>query len=129
MATTAERLGIVETKVENLDEKIDHLKVDVKEMHDCLDKTRDDLKAELQKMYGASCEQHAALAKDLSELKKLKEKNADFIVLNTTQDEGAGFGYDTNKVTVFDKSGAQFPFELKSKQQVAADIIDTILKQ
>jgi len=74
MATTAERLGIVETKVENLDEKIDHLKVDVKEMHDCLDKTRDDLKAELQKMYGASCDQHAALAKDLSELKKLKEK-------------------------------------------------------
>lgn len=62
-------------------------------------------------------------------LKKLKEKNADFIVLNTTQDEGAGFGYDTNKVTIFDKSGAQFPFELKSKQQVAADIIDTILKQ
>ena len=74
MATTAERLGIVETKVENLDEKIDHLKIDVKEMHDCLDKTRDDLKAELQKMYGASCDQHAALAKDLSELKKLKEK-------------------------------------------------------
>ena len=74
MATTIERIGIVETKVENLNEKIDHLKVDVKDMHDCLDKTRDDLKAELQKMYGASCDQHAALAKDLSELKKVKEK-------------------------------------------------------
>lgn len=74
MATTVERIGIVETKVENLNEKIDHLKMDVKEMHDCLDKTRDDLKSELEKMYGASCEQHAALAKDLSELKKLKEK-------------------------------------------------------
>jgi hypothetical protein len=74
MATTTERLGIVETKVENLNEKLDHLKVDVKDMHDCLDKTRDELKADLDKMYGASCDQHAALAKDLSELKKLKDK-------------------------------------------------------
>jgi len=74
MATTIERLGIVETKVENINEKIDHLKDGVKEMHDCLDRTRDDLKSELEKMYGASCEQHAALAKDISELKRLKEK-------------------------------------------------------
>jgi hypothetical protein len=43
MATTIERLGVVETKVENLNEKLDDLKVDVKEMHDCLDKTRDGL--------------------------------------------------------------------------------------
>jgi hypothetical protein len=74
MATTTERLGIVETKVENINEKIDVLKVDVKDMHDCLDRTREDLKGELQKMYGASCEQHAALAKDISELKKMKER-------------------------------------------------------
>ena len=40
MATTTERLGIVETKVENLGEKLDDIKVDVKEMHDCLDRTR-----------------------------------------------------------------------------------------
>jgi hypothetical protein len=74
MATTTERLGIVETKVENLNEKMDDLKVDVKEMHDCLDKTRDDLKGELQKMYGASCEQHATLAKDIADLKIMKDK-------------------------------------------------------
>jgi hypothetical protein len=74
MSTTVERIGIVETKVENINEKIDNLKIDVKEMHDCLDKTRDELKFELEKMYGASCIQHNALAKDLSELKKLKEK-------------------------------------------------------
>jgi flagellar capping protein FliD len=74
MATTVERIGIVETKVENLNEKIDNLKVDVKEMHDCLDKTRDELKDELGKMYGASCDQHSTLAKDISELKNLKEK-------------------------------------------------------
>lgn len=74
MATTVERLGIVETKVENITEKIDELKVDVKDMHDCLDKTRDDLKGQLETMYGASCEQHAALAKEISELKKMKDK-------------------------------------------------------
>ena len=41
MATTVERLGIVETKVENLGEKMDEIKVDVRELHDCLDRTRD----------------------------------------------------------------------------------------
>lgn len=74
MATTVERLSVVETKVENINEKIDTLKEEVKEMHDCLDKTRDELKGELEKMYGASCDQHSTLAKDISELKRLKDK-------------------------------------------------------
>lgn len=72
--TTAERLGIVETKVANLDEKIDHLKVDVKEMHDCLDKTRDGIQEKLDQMYGASCDQHASLGKELKELKKDRDR-------------------------------------------------------
>lgn len=74
MATTTERIGIVETKVENLNSKLDELKIDVKDMHDCLDKTRDDLKSDLEKMYSASCEQHSTLAKEISELKKLRDK-------------------------------------------------------
>ena len=74
MATTVERIGIVETKVENLNEKMDDLKVDVKDMHDCLDKTRDDIKAQLAEMYDASCIQHAELAKKISALEKAKEK-------------------------------------------------------
>ena len=74
MATTVERIGIVETKVENLSEKMDELKVDVKEMHDCLDKTRDGLLAKLDEMYGASCAQHAELAKKLGELEKVRQK-------------------------------------------------------
>jgi len=74
MATTVERLGIVETKVENLGEKIDDLKIDVKEMHDCLDKTRDTIKEQLAEMYDASCTQHAELAKKISSLEKAKEK-------------------------------------------------------
>ena len=74
MATTAERIGIVETKVQNLDEKLDDLKVDVKEMHDCLDKTRDSLTNKLDEMYDASCSQHSALAKEISALKSQRDK-------------------------------------------------------
>ena len=74
MATTVERLSIVETKVENLNEKMDDLKVDVKEMHDCLDKTRDDIKSQLKEMYDASCEQHAALAKEISNIKSQRDR-------------------------------------------------------
>lgn len=62
-------------------------------------------------------------------LKKLKTKNADMIVLNSLQDAGAGFGHDTNKITIFDKTGKEYPFDMKSKKEVAADIVNTIIKQ
>ena len=74
MATTVERLGVVETKVENLNEKLDELKFDVKEMHDCLDKTRDGLTEKLNEMYDASCTQHSQLAKEISALKSQRDK-------------------------------------------------------
>jgi flagellar capping protein FliD len=74
MATTTERLGIVETKVENLNEKLDGLKEDVKEMHDCLDKTRDSLTDKLNTMYDASCHQHKSLAEEISALKTQRDK-------------------------------------------------------
>jgi flagellar capping protein FliD len=74
MATTVERLGVVETKVENLNEKLDNLKVDVKEMHDCLDKTREGLTEKLNEMYDASCTQHSQLAKEISALKNQRDK-------------------------------------------------------
>jgi hypothetical protein len=74
MATTVERIGIVETKVENLSEKLDDLKVDVKDMHDCLDKTRDSLVEKLDEMYNASCDQHAELAKKISNLEQIRQK-------------------------------------------------------
>jgi phosphopantothenoylcysteine decarboxylase/phosphopantothenate--cysteine ligase len=59
---------------------------------------------------------------------KLKDKNADLMVLNSLQDEGAGFGYDTNKITIFEKDGNELGYERKSKQQVAKDIVDRIVK-
>jgi flagellar capping protein FliD len=74
MASTAERLGIVETKVHTLDEKLDDLKIDVKDVHDCLDKTRDDLTEQLKTMYDASCTQHSALAKEINALKSQRDK-------------------------------------------------------
>ncbi len=62
----------------------------------------------------------------LNAQKKLEKKNLDLIVLNSLNDEGAGFGYDTNKITIIDKSGSQTAFKLKTKKQVAEDIVDHI---
>ncbi len=60
-------------------------------------------------------------------LQKLKTKNADMIVLNSLNDAGAGFGYDTNKITIFDKNGEQAVYERKPKTEVAKDIVDRIV--
>lgn len=62
-------------------------------------------------------------------LKKLLNKNADLIVLNSLQNTLAGFGKDTNKVTIFDKEGTTYAFEPKSKKLVAKDIVDLIIKK
>lgn len=59
---------------------------------------------------------------------KMKAKNADMIVLNSLSDEGAGFGGNTNKINIFDKKGNEYSFSLKSKAEVATDIIETLKK-
>ena len=51
------------------------------------------------------------------------------IVLNSLNDAGAGFGHDTNKVTIFTRSGEELKFEVKTKKEVARDIVDTIIKK
>ncbi len=56
-------------------------------------------------------------------IEKLKKKNFDFIVLNSMRDEGAGFKNDTNKITIIDKEGNVTKFDLKSKTEVAKDIV------
>lgn len=58
---------------------------------------------------------------------KLKSKNADIIILNSLNDKDAGFGYSTNKITIFDKQGNEYPFATKSKKEIAADIVNTII--
>lgn len=57
-------------------------------------------------------------------LSKLEKKNMDFIVLNSLKNEGAGFGTKTNQITILRKDGTQTEFELKSKADVAKDIVD-----
>ncbi len=59
---------------------------------------------------------------------KLNKKNLDFIVLNSVNDKGAGFQYDTNKVTIIDNSGNVTKFDLKPKTEVASDIADYVFK-
>lgn len=61
-------------------------------------------------------------------LKKLESKNADMIVLNSLNDKGAGFGYDTNKITIFDRKGNEYSFGTRSKKQVARDIVNTLIQ-
>jgi phosphopantothenoylcysteine decarboxylase/phosphopantothenate--cysteine ligase len=57
---------------------------------------------------------------------KIQNKNLDLIVLNSLQDDGAGFGTSTNKVTFIDKNFKIEPMELKPKEEVAADILNKI---
>lgn len=57
-------------------------------------------------------------------LKKMAKKNLDYIVLNSLNDAGAGFKYDTNKVSILKKNGDRTDFGLKCKYEVASDIID-----
>ena len=58
--------------------------------------------------------------------KKLVKKNLDYIVLNTLEDEGAGFSHDTNKISILEPNNKITRFELKSKLEVAKDILKTI---
>jgi phosphopantothenoylcysteine decarboxylase / phosphopantothenate---cysteine ligase len=59
---------------------------------------------------------------------KLERKNLDLIVLNTLEDAGAGFGTETNKITLIDTSGNIDTFGLKLKNEVARDIVERTIK-
>jgi phosphopantothenoylcysteine decarboxylase/phosphopantothenate--cysteine ligase len=61
-------------------------------------------------------------------LKKLTQKNADFIILNSLNDDGAGFGTKTNKIVIFDRKGNESHFEKKQKTEVAKDIINAVIE-
>ncbi|MBA3648809.1 MAG: bifunctional phosphopantothenoylcysteine decarboxylase/phosphopantothenate--cysteine ligase CoaBC [Chitinophagales bacterium] len=60
---------------------------------------------------------------------KLKNKNLDFIVLNSLNDYGAGFELDTNKIMIIDRDEKQYTFEVKPKSEVAKDIVDFIVQK
>jgi hypothetical protein len=91
MATVAERVGILETKVQHVDEKIDDLKVDVKDMHDCLDRTRDTLETTLSSMRTEATAQHNELAAKISDIEKSKDKLMLYGAIGAAFVAGAGW--------------------------------------
>lgn len=60
---------------------------------------------------------------------KAEKKNCDLLVLNSTRDKGAGFGKDTNKITIIDRAKNTTVFETKSKERVAKDIMHEVIKE
>lgn len=116
------------TPVTRAPEKIkkvtDTFSVDLKKTTDIL-KQLGALKKDHQLLIGFALETNNEKA---SALKKLSEKNADMIVLNSLKDPGAGFGYDSNKITIFDQQGGERVFDTKSKREVATDIVNSIIQ-
>ena len=81
------------------------------------------IKAPHQLLVGFALETNNELANATA---KLSKKNLDLIVLNTLKDSGAGFGTDTNKITILDNAGSTMVYELKDKKLVAIDILEQI---
>ena len=88
-------------------------------------KTLGQIKRTTQLMVGFALETDNEVENALG---KIKSKNLDMIVLNSLQNSGAGFGHDTNKISIIKKDGTMIDFELKSKQEVAMDIVDEVIK-
>ncbi|WP_423126625.1 bifunctional phosphopantothenoylcysteine decarboxylase/phosphopantothenate--cysteine ligase CoaBC [Gaoshiqia sp. Z1-71] len=84
------------------------------------------LKTQKQLLIGFALETQDEQANATS---KLTRKNLDFIVLNSLQDQGAGFGVDTNKITILSKNNKAQVFELKMKAEVARDIVCKIAEE
>jgi len=109
LAALPERVSVLETKVENINEKLIDLKTDVKDMHDCLDNTRDTVLAQLDKMTGEyrtnaekyyehanhlnelQSAQHNELAGKISELEKVKNKYTMYAMVGLAFAAGTGW--------------------------------------
>lgn len=91
MATVAERVSVLETKVNHVDEKIDEIKVDIKDMHDCLDNTRDTLASTLASMRTEATHQHNELAAKISDIEKSKDKLMLYGAIGAAFIAGAGW--------------------------------------
>jgi phosphopantothenoylcysteine decarboxylase/phosphopantothenate--cysteine ligase len=82
------------------------------------------MKKKSQLLAGFALETHNEIVNATA---KLKHKNLDIIVLNSMKDKGAGFGIDTNKITIIDRNNNIDKFELKSKDETARDILNKIV--
>ena len=101
------------------------LSINLKKTKDIL-KSLGDVKSNHQTLVGFALETNDELTNAKS---KLASKNLDFIVLNSLNDKGAGFNHDTNKITIIDRDNKIFKFELKSKHEVANDIINYLIEK
>jgi phosphopantothenoylcysteine decarboxylase / phosphopantothenate---cysteine ligase len=114
----------VETASKKIKKKEGAMQIELKKTKDIL-ASLGDIKKPDQYLVGFALE--TSNEKEYA-LGKLNSKNADMIVLNSLNDAGAGFGGDTNKITIFDKNQQEYSFTMKSKTEVAKDIVDTIKK-
>lgn len=101
----------------------DGLQIDLIPTHD-IAKELGRIKKEHQRIIGFALETND---EQTHAIDKLRRKNFDFIVLNSLKDEGAGFTYDTNKITIIQADGTQHSYPLKEKKQVAEDIIKELV--
>lgn len=114
----------VETAPEKIKKKEETLTLELTKTKDIL-KSLGEIKTGKQVLIGFALETNN---EKVNALEKLERKNADLIVLNSLKDEGAGFGHDTNKITILGKKGEEFEFATKTKTEVAKDIVDTITR-
>ena len=91
LAALPERVAVVEIKVEAINEKLSDIKADVKEMHDCLDNTRDLLADQLKQMAEASNSQHSELAAKIGDLEKVKNKWQQYVMILLAFGAGTGW--------------------------------------
>jgi uncharacterized coiled-coil protein SlyX len=91
LAQLPERVAVVEIKVEAINEKLSDIKADVKEMHDCLDNTRDLLTDKLKEMADASNSQHSELAAKIGDLEKVKNKWQQYVMILLAFGAGTGW--------------------------------------
>jgi len=114
----------IEIDITKLKREKENLSLELKPTHD-IAATVGEMKTDSQFLVGFALETNNEEANAFS---KMERKNFDFIVLNSLQDEQAGFGYDTNKISILHRSGSKKEFELKSKNAVAEDIVAEIVE-
>lgn len=113
----------VETSAEKIKKTGDELTLTLKKTPDILQWMGEHKKKQVLVGFALETNDEINYAKD-----KLQRKNLDLVVMNSLNDKGAGFGTDTNKITIIDRSLQITGYPLKSKNEVAADIVEQIVK-
>ena len=114
----------IEIASEKVKKKAEDWNIELKKTKDVLGWIGDNKKVN-QKLIGFALETENEI--ENAKL-KLKNKNLDLIVLNSLNDEGAGFSLDTNKITIISKGNKSINFPLKDKKSVSLDIVNNIIE-